>query len=379
MRSHKPEYWYEKIKPIDPDAIRALNDFFERAENLNLSTETKAEYARILYNFLRVTKKRLAEITEADFEKYLASRRRELADLTLFHEFQLLRRFLRSQGIEITFKLRASRKTKNHIDPNTFLTDEEFERLLKACKNPRDQALLMILRETGLRISEALNLNIEDVKFKRDVVELYIRNSAKTGEPRYVTCLKAIPYLRTWLSVHPTKENPKSPLFVSLKGEPRRLDYRSADKELKRIVKRAGINKRVHFHLFRHMVATELLSLNLSEEIVRKFLGWASGSRMVKNYSHVTSEKANEAVNIARGYIKPKKEKEKPEFTNCPRCGQVISTDYKFCPYCGQSLELKASLLHTELNMALMRLALILEQKPELLDKLLRWASKHTK
>jgi len=375
MKSHQVEYWLSKIEPLDASAIKALNDFFSKAENLNLTSRTKAEYARIVYNLLRISGKRLAEITQKDIEHYLACRSKEIAELTLFHEFTVLRRFLRYLGVEIDFKMRASRKVKNHIDTNQFLTDEEFERLLKACKNPRDKALLMILRETGIRISEALSLNIEDVKFDRDLVRLYIKHP-KVGRPRYVTCLKAIPYLRTWISVHPLRENPKAPLFVELKGEPERLSYDAIFRAIKRTAKRAGIKKRVHPHLFRHQVATELLSLNLSEELVRRFMGWTSGSRMVKNYSHVTDEKANKAINIARGYIKPREEKKKPDFTRCPRCDQVISTDFKFCPYCGQSLDLKINLFQAELNMALMRLAFILEKNPQLLDKLLRWASK---
>jgi len=123
MKSHQVEYWLSKIEPLDASAIKALNDFFSKAENLNLTSRTKAEYARIVYNLLRISGKRLAEITQKDIEHYLACRSKEIAELTLFHEFTVLRRFLRYLGVEIDFKMRASRKVKNHIDTNHCLTD----------------------------------------------------------------------------------------------------------------------------------------------------------------------------------------------------------------------------------------------------------------
>jgi len=375
MKSHIPEYWLEKIRTLDPETVVIVKKFFSEPENLNLEPRTKANYTRVVYYLLKMTGKPLREIRLEDVKKYFAKRSEQIKPISLESEFILLRRFLRYIGIELNSKLKPSRKRKFVVDTSQFLTDSEFERLLSELKHPRDKALVMLLRETGLRIGEALALDVRDVEITERYGRLHVRYS-KTAE-RYVEFVKSIPYIRTWLSVHPDPR-PDNPLFVKIKGKPTRLEYQAFWKLLKEALKRAKINKRVHPHLFRHQVATELLSTErLPEEAVRVYLGWTHGSRMVSRYSHVTSERANELVMRARYGIKTREKKEEPKgYKECPRCGRMVPIDAKYCSYCGLVLEREELIREKELRERIDELIDLLRENPQLLDQLKELARK---
>ena len=368
-----PEYWLGKIEKlkVDPEAVEKINAFFDEPENQNLSEQSKTTYAWAIYSLLKYTRKPLAKIGVEDVKKYLAKRSESgVSTATLSLEFIVIRRFLRYLGVKVDFKLRQERKEKFTVDPSQFLSNSEFEKLLSVLNHPRDKALVMLLRETGIRIGEALALDVRDVEFTERYGRLHIRSS-KTAE-RYVEFVLSIPYVKTWLSVHPDPK-PNSPLFVTLRGaEHSRLDYEGVRSVLRRALKRAGLKKRVHPHLFRHQVATELLSLErLPEEVVRVYMGWKHGSRMVSRYSHVTSERANELVMRARYGIKTRGEREEPKgFKECPRCGRMVELKYKYCPYCGLVLEREELIREKELMERTSELTELLREHPELLDLL---------
>ena len=371
METHTPEYWLEKIRrlKVDPDAEAILKQFFNEPENLNLELRTKANYTRVVYYLLRMTGKPLREIGLEDVKKYFVRRAEKVKPTTLESEFNLIRRFLRYIGIELNSKLKPSRKRKFVVDTSQFLTDSEFERLLSVLKHSRDKALIMLLRETGLRIGEALALDVRDVEITEHYGRLHVRYS-KTAE-RYVEFVKSIPYLRAWLSIHPDPR-PDSPLFVKLRGKLERLTYQAVWKLLRDALKRAGIDKKVHPHLFRHQVATELLSVEgLPEEAVRIYMGWKHGSRMISRYSHVSSEKANELVMKARYGIKTREEREEPKgYRECPRCGRMVELKYKYCPYCGLALDRTTAIEEARARNEVRELLRRLVEDPSLREKL---------
>jgi len=380
MKSSTLEYWFGKIKKLDSNAEKLLKNFLNEPEYKPLSELTKKNYAIALYNLLKYTHKKLEKISLGDVKKYFSIRMEEGTNIsTLRREYNQLRKFLRYIGIEMDFELgRRKKKEKFVVDPKNFLTNEELEKLLSILNHPRDKALIMLLRETGIRIGEALALDVRDVEFTERYGRLHIRSS-KTAE-RYVEFVLSIPYVKAWLSVHPDPR-PNSPLFVTLRGKVRRLDYYGVRSILRRALKKAGIEKRVHPHLFRHQVATELLSLErLPEEAVRIYLGWKRGSQMTGLYSSVTSEKANELVMRARYGLKTREEKREEEkgYKECPRCSRMVPIDAKYCLYCGLVLERKELVKEKEIAevtselIELLRdkLVELLKDRPELLEQL---------
>jgi len=374
MRSHKPEYWLEKIRALDSEAVEVLNEYFKRLENKTLSERRKVTYCYAVYNLLRLTGKKLKSIKPEDIEDYLTKRLDSGRSLrTVQLEYDTLRKFFReTRGLELKFKFPKERKQKFEIDPKQFLSDAEFERLLKTLKHPRDKALVMLLRETGARIGEILGLNVGDVEINQEYAKLHIRQS-KTAE-REIVFVKAIPYVKTWILNHPNPK-PNNPLFVKLRrGKIERLTYEAVWLMLKRALKEAGIKKRVHPHLFRHMVATELMLLEkrggISPVATEKYLGWVIGTRMRRRYGHVTQEEANAQI-LAGKYGKFKKEEEEPKgLVECPRCSRYIEAKYKYCPHCGQALNFQEAFRIQEIKQIQAEFWKILAENPELLEEL---------
>jgi len=372
------EGWLWRLKKIDIDAYNKLLDYFSEPENLGYSINTKIAYAQYLVHFLEFTKKRLREINEQDLKRYLAWLN-ELgrSQYSIVRRFRVLRKFLRYCGVQVNFRIRESKKRYFPVNPDNFLTDEELERLLKYL-NPRDKAVVMILRETGMRIAECLALNVGDIEPREKFWRIHIRYS-KTAE-RYVEIIKAIPYLKAWLSIHPLLQeknrNPKEiPLFVSLKKPYRRLKPHNFRCRLRVALRKAGINKRVHPHLFRHQVATELLTIEgLPEEAVRIYMGWTHGSNMIARYSHVSCEQANRLILKTRyGFRELEKEQVvmKPP-RECPRCGRMVSGDAKYCPYCGFCLTREAIIEVKEQEKTLNQILEALLKDPNMMKALLK-------
>jgi len=369
LRYVKVEYWLDKIAKKYPESIEKVREFLKRPEHLNWSEETKKRYCVAIWNFLDYVQKPIERIEEEDVVNYL-NWLKEIGckPKTLEIQFMCIRRFLRFCGIEINFKLKLPRKVEFPVDPSQFLSNEEFEKLLSVLTHPRDIALITLIRETGMRIGEALSLNVGDIEFE-EYGKVHIRHS-KSAE-RYVEFVWAVNPLKAWLTVHPDPK-PDNPLFVKLKrGKIERLTYDACRKMLERALKKAGLKKKVTFHIFRHQVATELLTTEgLTEEAIRRYLGWKPGSKMISRYSHVTSEKANELVLKTRYGIKTRKEREEPKgYRECPRCARMIEVKWKACPHCGFIFDRKIAIELGEAEGILTELLELLKD-PEIRDYL---------
>jgi site-specific recombinase XerD len=164
-----------------------------------------------------------------------------------------------------------------------FLTKDEVKKIINTCDNSlkgmRDRALLEALFSTGLRISEALNLKIEDF-LAHDIKELTI--IGKGGWQRIVffspEARKAIRTYLDFLQEYNLVELESEWLFD--------LTPRAVQIMVKKRAIRAGIKKRVSPHVFRHSLATDLLSRGVDIAFVSKFLGHRNiANTMI--YSHI--------------------------------------------------------------------------------------------
>jgi integrase/recombinase XerD len=88
---------------------------------------------------------------------------------------------------------------------------------LKWVTNKRDRCYHTMSRDLSARPHEILNLKIKDIVFKiagnNQYAEVLV--NGKTGS-RHIPLIQSIPYVKEWLSNHPNRNNPNSPLFVGL-------------------------------------------------------------------------------------------------------------------------------------------------------------------
>ena len=235
--------------------------------------------------------------------------------------------------------IRTGAKLNNEKIPEALLSEEDVKKMIGACHNSRDRALLSILWESGCRVSELLTLNISHVAIEETITRITVHG--KTGMRR-VPLLDSTPYLVEWLDDHPSKEEPTAPLWVGI-GNPGRgkwLEYGALRKMLRVTASGAGIKKDVNPHNFRHSRAT-FLAKHLTEAQMNQYFGWVRGSDMPATYVHLSGRDIDESILKMRGLLKPKEETVESSLAPlpCPRCKLMNKATGKYCMRCGAVLD----------------------------------------
>ncbi len=189
------------------------------------------------------------------------------------------------------------------------LTVGETERLLEAAGDEtsplphvlRDRALLELLYAAGLRISEAIGLDGDDISTEG----AFVRVIGKGDKERLVPVGDvALDWLARWTSgpraallaigrVSPARGGP---LFLGARGG--RLARQQAWAAVKRAAARAGLADRVSPHTLRHSFATHLLEGGADLRVVQELLGHASIST-TQLYTHLTGERIRDVYSRA--------------------------------------------------------------------------------
>ncbi len=258
------------------------------------------------------------------------------------------------------------RKTNPKL-PEEILTVPEIKQLITAATNSRDKAFITGIYEAGARITEFGTLKIKHVVFDEYGIKLTV--NGKTGM-RVVRLVFSVPYLINWLEVHPFRDDPEAPLWVTdLKAgfAPKQMMYGGFDKLIKKTALLAGIKKRIYNQIFRHSRATHTAS-KLSESQMKIVFGWTADSDMPKIYIHLSGEDVDDAVLNMYGL----KKTDSPELgigiKRCARCKQNIPSISDFCPVCSmiQNTETAQELQDFE-SKAKNLMFRILKENPELI------------
>jgi integrase/recombinase XerD len=160
----------------------------------------------------------------------------------------------------------------------------------------RDRALMELLYAAGLRISEALNLDREDLSLDGAFVRVIGKGNKErlvpVGEVALEWLVRYLDGVRpTWLARQPGEARRGGPLFVTSRGG--RLGRQAAWTMVKRAARDAGLGDRVTPHTLRHSFATHLLEGGADLRIVQELLGHASIST-TQLYTHLSGERIRE-------------------------------------------------------------------------------------
>jgi site-specific recombinase XerD len=176
---------------------------------------------------------------------------------------------------EIKEKITVEQKTEKDI-----LTGDELDALFKHVKNnQKNLTFLQILYDTGARVNEICKLQWSQVIFDSENKTVKIRVKSKTDKERKIPLLTYGASLKLWYNnydkIWKDGENQgvseDAYVFYSHTGgmfEP--LPYNTAYRIVKDTAKKAGIEKKVHPHLFRHTRITDLLRQGYSETEIKK-------------------------------------------------------------------------------------------------------------
>lgn len=272
----------------------------------NASPHTVKNYGIDLREFFEFLKKKIsAEITHLDIRAFLAFlKSRNYSKSSIARKLACTRSFFKYLVRENQLKVNpaagiATPKREKRLP--LFLAAEEVASLLEApSKNSwdekRDKAILEILYSSGLRVSELVGLNHEDV----DLVSGLVRVRGKGKKERIIPVgAVAIKAIRDYLEHRPPKdgaENLKRPLYLNRYGG--RLTDRSIRRLILKYARRIALKKEVSPHTLRHSFATHMLDRGADLRSVQELLGHENLST-TQIYTHVTTKRLKEAYEAA--------------------------------------------------------------------------------
>jgi integrase/recombinase XerC len=183
-------------------------------------------------------------------------------------------------------------------------TPQEEENFLNILKNRKDAEraymLYHLMLVTGLRISEALSLNVEHAK--RTKIEIKVKGWTKKGDKREriksVYFPKALrEHFKEYLRIKAKRGEslaPDEPLFVSRNNG--RISARQVQRDFKKWTRESGIESDLTPHALRHTVGTRLLKNSKNAKLVQRYLGHSDVATTLRYYVDVFPEDLEEAA-----------------------------------------------------------------------------------
>ncbi len=282
-----------KREGIVTDEIARYEEYLVREKHA--SQNTVSSYLRDISQFadyLQARGPELLEVTAETVQSYMdwmlsrgksaASVTRFLASVKSFYNFQIFSGKVKANPAKGVAAAKAERKYPK------ILTSKEVDLFLEQpqcvdAKGFRDHAMLELLYATGIRVSELITLDLEDLNLAAG----FIHCSSKGKEriiPLYRTAVKALQDYAWKIRPQLISDEEETALFVNMNGE--RMSRQGFWKIIKYYQEKAGIEKEITPHTLRHSFAVHLLENGADLRSIQEMLGHADISS-TQIYTHV--------------------------------------------------------------------------------------------
>jgi site-specific recombinase XerD len=161
------------------------------------------------------------------------------------------------------------------------LSQDEVAAFLEALRHPVYRAIAMVLYGAGLRIEEALALEVSDIDGARGVLRV------RHGKGNRAREVKLSPALYQWLRRHWDRERPPLPYLLASRRTGRPPTQAAVRRAFALAEEQARLTKRVRPHVLRHSYATHLLEAGTDVRIIQALLGHRSVQTTMR-YTHVS-------------------------------------------------------------------------------------------
>jgi len=229
----------------------------------------------------------LAFLNEKQYS--MATIARKLASLRSFYKFLVERNQLTSNPVV------AVRTPKQDKKLPRFLDYEEVKKLLDTPSldnwlGARDRAIMETLYSTGIRASELVALNMDDIDFLGEVVHVRGKGKKERIAPIGSSALQVIQHYMEYRNKRAQNNVnfDSKVLFVNKHG--RRLSTRSVHRKMDKYLKMAGLDPAISPHTLRHSFATHMLNNGADLRSVQELLGHQSLST-TQVYTYLTTTK----------------------------------------------------------------------------------------
>jgi len=159
--------------------------------------------------------------------------------------------------------------------------------MLTAPEAKRDRAMLELLYASGMRVSELISLDLNDINTKENYVRCFGKGNKERMVPIYQQAARVVEDYITQVRPKMVRDDKEQAIFVNQRGD--RLTRQGLWQILKAYAKSAGLGKQVTPHTLRHSFATHMLNGGADLRSVQELLGHANIST-TQIYTHLTSE-----------------------------------------------------------------------------------------
>ncbi len=254
--------------------IRQFSDWLQRTEGTEVLNATQLNISDYLSHL-------------QDEGKSGATASRTLASLKNFYTYAVSTGFLENTPVTSDIHVDRGEKKVPQI-----LNGKEIELLLAQpsssdAKGLRDKAMLELMYATGIRVTELINLNIEDINLELGIVKC---NSAKKSRaiPLYPGALRALAVYIKEVRILMIADPAEKALFVNVGGA--RMSRQGFWKILKFYQSKAGIEKEITPHTLRHSFAVHLLENGADLGSLQELMGHSDISS-TQMYTHMINQK----------------------------------------------------------------------------------------
>ena len=262
-----------------------LEKLKEDMEMRGFSKHTKASYYRKAKEITEKFKKPMRQVKIQELRDYLLKYLRQERGLTekSVNYYNNVIRFIYDVVIDVPINKRQLPLYKGKRRLPKILSYEELNVFFNACENYKYKTIFMMIYGSGLRISEATNIRVEDIDSKN--MRIFVRNG-KGERERYTVLPKAsLEMLRECYRRY-KPNHPEGYMFLNRKGNPLKVERLRVF--FRRYRRKAGISEDFIVHSLRHSFATRLVEEGVPLVQVKELLGH-SCIRSTMTYVHVAN------------------------------------------------------------------------------------------
>jgi integrase/recombinase XerC len=233
----------------------------------------------------------------ADKQYCKSTTARKLATLRSFYKFLVKRNYVTANPVTTIKTPKQDKRLPR------FLEFEEVQKLLNTPHTDnwlgvRDRAILETLYSTGMRVSELVGLNLEDVDFLGEVIHIRGKGKKERIAPIGAKALQSIQQYIEYRNKRMQNDGAFDikVLFANKHGQ--RLSTRSVRRKMDKYLRQAGLDPTISPHTLRHSFATHMLNNGADLRSVQELLGHQSLST-TQIYTHVTTSKMKQVYDGA--------------------------------------------------------------------------------
>ena len=286
-----------KINILDVYNFNKIKEnYITSLKDNNYSQNTIKTYSSIIHKFTTYLKNQIAIYNEKEFIKYFNSyilylkQVKNVSQNYIYLVTVVVKKFLEFNNIHFLDSITTPKRIKS---PPNFLTQKEVKQLLdsitwdensdsdfRIITKLRDKLIVTLLYSSGLRVSELINLTVDNVNFEGKQLSIVGKNNSRV----ILLDESTKQLIQKYLEKRTQKSNY---LVVNKSGNP--LTPRYVQLMIKKYGNESGIKKKITPHILRHSYATHLLEQGVNIKIIQEILGHSNLSTTQIYNQHINN------------------------------------------------------------------------------------------